>query len=149
MNYLDFANYQDLPVAHRNRMSTLLESLFVETDAQLGAARPTMQSKEVLIQHWRRGARARVAIDNNVVAGFVLYYPSSDSFFVDWLVVDKDSRRQGIGSELITTIRDRASRRNALSVLLDVPPKNKGARQFYKKLGFCYDGPGSMVLPIY
>lgn len=149
MNYLDFATYQDIPVVYRTRMSTLLASLFNEVDAQLGSPRPTMQSKEVLVQHWRRGTRARLAIENNVVLGFILYYPDHDSFFVDWLVVDINHRRRGIGSELITTVRDRASRRNATSVLLDVPSKNKGARQFYKKLGFCYDGPESMVLPLY
>ena len=67
----------------------------------------------------------------------VVFAPRNDGFFIYDLFVGESSRNQGIGSELLQFVLDRASK---LPVRLAVAKGNIGAQRLYSKNGFVIDG---------
>lgn len=56
-------------------------------------------------------------------------------WWVDMLAVNKDSRRQGVGSALLDTLRERAKQQSVKRLFLMAPEWNEATLSFYESAG--------------
>ena len=56
-------------------------------------------------------------------------------FYLQSIAVNPECRGEGIGSQLIEAIEERAANTNATRIVLDVAAKNEGARRLYERRG--------------
>jgi ribosomal protein S18 acetylase RimI-like enzyme len=62
-------------------------------------------------------------------------HPFSGEFYVEYLIVDKAFRSQGIGTMLMGAVEKRAREIGSPRLTLDLAAKNDGGRRFYERLG--------------
>lgn len=83
-------------------------------------------------------------VEDNKIIGVLLVEKQEKSlpilknrsvYFVDDIVVDKNSRHKGIGKKLYNYLLEKAKQNNISSIELDVWAFNKNATRFYKSLG--------------
>ncbi len=91
----------------------------------------------ILIDIYNLGAGFLVAQQDNIVVGYIIFWIRyEDEGHIISLAVDKDYRRMGIGAELVEYAIDIFRKCNIREIKLEVRIGNKGAREFYTKLGF-------------
>ena len=74
------------------------------------------------------------------INGFVIARCSSGEWEIENVVVVPDRQRQGIATEMVRDLVERAHASGATSVLLEVRESNLAARQLYKRVGFSQQG---------
>ena len=81
--------------------------------------------------------------------GYLFAYVAADEADIARVAVLKESRKQGVGSELIKELKKVGQEQDLKKLLLDVRRSNTAARAFYKKHGFTEDGvrPGFYEKP--
>lgn len=81
--------------------------------------------------------------------GYLFAYVAADAADIARVAVLKESRKQGVGSELMKELKKVGQEQELKKLLLDVRRSNTAARAFYKKLGFTEDGvrPGFYEKP--
>lgn len=81
--------------------------------------------------------------------GYLFAYVAADEADIARVAVLKESRKQGVGSELMKELKKVGQEQELKKLLLDVRRSNTAARAFYKKLGFTEDGvrPGFYEKP--
>lgn len=72
--------------------------------------------------------------------GYLFAYVAADEADIARVAVLKESRKQGVGSELIKELKKVGQEQELKKLLLDVRRSNTAARAFYKKHGFTEDG---------
>lgn len=77
-----------------------------------------------------------ITLTANILHGGYTPDIEEDDFYVSALVVDKCSRRKGIGSLLLSKALEMATERKCKRILLDVDRENETARSLYTKFGF-------------
>ena len=73
-----------------------------------------------------------VYIDNNRIIGVLSYLLIYDRVEIEYIVVDNEYKRKGIGSKLLNSINLNGIK----NITLEVRESNKEAINFYKKNGF-------------
>lgn len=73
-------------------------------------------------------------------AGYILAYEAAGEVEIARIAVDKDMRRQGVGSHLLLQLENICEERKIGKLLLDVRESNSAARLFYEEDGFTEDG---------
>ncbi|WP_368041884.1 GNAT family N-acetyltransferase [Burkholderia diffusa] len=71
--------------------------------------------------------------------GFVAFYcndPTTLTLYVTLILVSPEHRRTGLGEHLLNAAFERARARGFTRCRLEVHPDNRGARNFYSRLGF-------------
>lgn len=81
--------------------------------------------------------------------GYLFAYVAADEADIARVAVLKESRKQGVGSELMKELKKVGQEQELKKLLLDVRRSNTAARTFYKKHGFTEDGvrPGFYEKP--
>ncbi|MCI6467172.1 MAG: tRNA (adenosine(37)-N6)-threonylcarbamoyltransferase complex dimerization subunit type 1 TsaB [Faecalicatena sp.] len=74
------------------------------------------------------------------IIGYLLAYDAAGEAEIARIAVDKDVRRQGIGSLLMLELENICEERKIKKLLLDVRESNMDARSFYEEDGFTEDG---------
>ena len=91
----------------------------------------------ILIDIYNLGAGFLVAQQDNIVVGYIIFWIRyEDEGHIISLAVDRNYRRTGIGAELVEYAIDIFKKCNIREIKLEVRVGNKGAREFYEKLGF-------------
>lgn len=75
-----------------------------------------------------------------MVLGFIIALCASADWEIENVVVERNRRRQGTGSQLLRELLSRAREQQAASLLLEVRESNIAARQMYTKMGFGEQG---------
>lgn len=97
-------------------------------------------------QHEKESGFLLVCLIDDEIVGFVLaeIHPMPDLPFltkmtrcrIATIVVSDDHQRKGIGTALYNRVCTIAKKRGAVEIGLEVISYNKGAQEFYQKLGF-------------
>ena len=74
-------------------------------------------------------------IDNNVV-GYLGVLDAIDTYEIIGIAVDKNFQNQGVGKELLGSIKKLAEEKGIKLIALEVDVSNKNAIEFYKNSGF-------------
>lgn len=74
------------------------------------------------------------------VIGYVIFWLVADEVHIANLAVHPQFRRSGMGTKLLKTVFDQASRHRAKIITLEVNEKNVSARDLYRKFGFAQVG---------
>ena len=74
------------------------------------------------------------------VLGFILIRCAADEAEILTIAVDKSSRKQGIGRELLTEQAERLRRIRVRKLFLEVDEDNAAARKLYSNFGFAQVG---------
>jgi ribosomal-protein-alanine N-acetyltransferase len=91
----------------------------------------------ILIDIYNLGAGFLVAQQDNIVVGYIIFWIRyEDEGHIISLAVDKNYRRKGIGAELVNYAVDIFKKCNVREIKLEVRIGNRGARKFYKEMGF-------------
>ena len=91
----------------------------------------------ILIDIYNLGAGFLVAQQDNIVVGYIIFWIRyEDEGHIISIAVDKDYRRNGIGAELVNYAIDIFKKCNIKEIKLEVRVGNRGAMEFYTKLGF-------------
>lgn len=95
-----------------------------------------------LADEWKQRSATFVAFVGSVVVGYicVLEHSHATTAWVTDLVVDAESRRQGIGSALLRAAQDWAVSRGDREIFIEMPSKNYPAIRLASKLGFEFCG---------
>jgi len=72
----------------------------------------------------------------NAIAGFIVARVVDSEWEIENIVVNPNSRRQGIAMQLLKEIRGLAESENAAKIFLEVRQSNTAARALYQKCGF-------------
>jgi ribosomal-protein-alanine N-acetyltransferase len=81
-----------------------------------------------------------VALENEIVVGYVISRGVNSSGHVIAIAVDPEKRKREIGKTLMMETMKRLKRFGANNVWLEVRISNHDAIEFYKKLGFVKGG---------
>jgi ribosomal-protein-alanine N-acetyltransferase len=81
-------------------------------------------------------AASWVALENAHVVGYLVTIWAADEIHLVNLAVHTDRRRQGIGSELMNLLMEKARTQNMRAIFLEVRRKNRAAIEFYHRFGF-------------
>lgn len=81
-------------------------------------------------------SRYFVAIQDDSVLGFAGIWKSVDEYHITNIVVRKDLRKKGIGSQLLEKLIEVAKSEKVTSLTLEVNTNNLSAKKLYKKYGF-------------
>lgn len=81
-----------------------------------------------------------VAEKDGIVVGYVISRVVSDRGHVLAIAVDPKHRKKGIGRALMDVVEERLRESKAREIWLEVRVSNRGAIEFYKKLGFVERG---------
>ena len=95
-----------------------------------------------LADEWMLRSATLVALADNMPVGYacVLEHSHATTAWVTDLVVDKDSRRRGIGSALLNAAQVWASERSDRDIFLEMTSKNYPAIRLAIKFGFEFCG---------
>jgi [ribosomal protein S18]-alanine N-acetyltransferase len=81
-----------------------------------------------------------VAEDNGRVVGFLLcdetFETDEQSAYIEWLAVDEEHRRRGLGRRLTEAALARVAALGKTRVVLEVAAPNAGSRKLFEQLGF-------------
>jgi len=91
----------------------------------------------ILVDIYNLGAGFLVAQENNRVVGYIIFWIKyEDEGHIISIAVEKNYRRQDVGSKLVETSLEAFKKFNVKIIKLEVRIGNKGARKFYSKMGF-------------
>jgi ribosomal-protein-alanine N-acetyltransferase len=91
----------------------------------------------ILIDIYNLGAGFLVAQQDNIVVGYIIFWIRyEDEGHIISLAVDKKYRKKGVGIELVEYAINIFTKCNVREIKLEVRIGNKGAREFYEKMGF-------------
>jgi [ribosomal protein S18]-alanine N-acetyltransferase len=91
----------------------------------------------ILVEIYNLGAGFLVAQEDNSIVGYIIFWIRfEDEGHIISIAVDKKYRRKGVGSKLVETTMEIFKKYSVKTIKLEVRIGNKGARKFYKKLGF-------------
>jgi [ribosomal protein S18]-alanine N-acetyltransferase len=91
----------------------------------------------ILVDIYNLGAGFLVAQENNRVVGYIIFWIKyEDEGHIISIAVDKNHRRQDVGSKLVETSLEAFKKFDVKVIKLEVRIGNKGARKFYTKMGF-------------
>jgi ribosomal-protein-alanine N-acetyltransferase len=85
-------------------------------------------------------ARSLLAVIDEDIIGYVLYWLLPDEVDIHNLAVHRPFRRQGIARALLKRVIHQAESRGSLRVTLEVRRSNTGAQKLYESLGFRITG---------
>ncbi len=88
----------------------------------------------------RRDAEALVAVRQDGVVGYAIYWWVADQAELGNVAVSASARGQGTGGALVQAVLARAGRRGIREVFLEVRPSNHVAQRLYERLGFAVVG---------
>ena len=77
-----------------------------------------------------------VARDGSRILGFTISRFDDHLIWLEWLVVNSDSRRRGVASALIQKLIETAPKRNAHKIWCDTRTTNEPAKSTFRKNGF-------------
>ena len=80
--------------------------------------------------------RDRVSDAPPHLLAFLVAHRVDNEWELENIVVGEESRRRGVGTELLRRFIDHARTQNANAIYLEVRQSNQTARAFYRKLGF-------------
>ena len=91
----------------------------------------------ILIDIYNLGAGFLVAQHDNIVVGYIIFWIRyEDEGHIISLAVDEKYRKKNMGRELVDYAIDIFTKCDVREIKLEVRIENKGARKFYKKIGF-------------
>ena len=95
-----------------------------------------------LADEWTQRSATFIALVGDAPVGYacVLEHSHATTVWITDLVVDAESRRQGVGSALLNAAQDWASSRSARDIFLEMPSKNYPAIRLALKFGFEFCG---------
>lgn len=95
-----------------------------------------------LADEWTQRSVTFIALDGDNPAGYacVLEHSHATTAWITDLVVDKESRRRGIGGALLNAAQDWASSRSDRDIFLEMTSKNYPAIRLALKFGFEFCG---------
>ena len=95
-----------------------------------------------LADEWTQRSVTLIALAEGLSVGYacILEHSHATTAWVTDLVVDKGSRRQGIGSALLNAAQDWASSRSDRDIFLEMTSKNYPAIRLAHKFGFEFCG---------
>ncbi len=70
----------------------------------------------------------------------------AETFFLNWLFVKEEERMNGIGSDILKTVRDIAERSGAKQMIVKFPDDNEETKLFFEKRGFDFTKSKRTVL---
>lgn len=100
--------------------------------------RETLEELAFGTNHW---FEAIVAADAEQILGFAAFsqnfelHTNSRALHISDLIVADNHRRQGVGDELLSAVRDIAAERSCKILKLEVWAENKAANTFYSERG--------------
>jgi ribosomal-protein-alanine N-acetyltransferase len=83
-----------------------------------------------------RYATTLVALEDDLIAGFIIGFASGGTGFIYTLDVHPDYRRKGIGTMLISALEERLRAERAKRVRLEAALNNLAALALYRKSGY-------------
>jgi len=91
----------------------------------------------ILIDIYNLGAGFLVAQHYNIVVGYIIFWIKYENEgHIISLAVDKKYRKKGVGKKLVDHAITLFERCNVKEIKLEVRIGNRGARKFYRKIGF-------------
>jgi ribosomal protein S18 acetylase RimI-like enzyme len=95
-----------------------------------------------LAEDWKQRSATFVALAGDVPIGYasILEHSRGTTAWITDLVVDTESRRQGVGSALLNAAQDWALSRSDRSIFLEMPSKNSPAIRLAHKFGYEFCG---------
>ena len=91
----------------------------------------------IILDVYNLGAGFLVAQQDNIVVGYIIFWIRyEDEGHIISLAVDKNYRKRGIARELVKNAINIFTKCNVSEIKLEVRISNKGAREFYLKMGF-------------
>ena len=83
-------------------------------------------------------SRFRIALIYAMIASMLRFLHTYDDgdYYIEFLAVDETQRGQGIGSQLLQAMEDRAHANKCTHLAIDVARHNDTARRLYKRHGF-------------
>jgi ribosomal-protein-alanine N-acetyltransferase len=83
-----------------------------------------------------RYATTLVALEDDIIAGFIIGFASGGTGFIYTLDVHPDYRRKGIGSMLISALEKKLHEKRAKRIRLEAALNNPAALALYRKAGY-------------
>lgn len=83
-----------------------------------------------------RYATTLVALEDGLMAGFIIGFASGGTGFIYTLDVHPDYRRRGIGSMLVFALEERLCEKGAKRIRLEAALNNPAALVLYRKAGY-------------
>jgi ribosomal-protein-alanine N-acetyltransferase len=83
-----------------------------------------------------RYATTLVALEDDVIAGFIIGFADGETGFIYTLDVHPDYRKKGIGSMLISALEEKLHARRAKRIRLEAALNNPAALALYRKAGY-------------
>ena len=80
--------------------------------------------------------RVTLVADHGNLAGFLVASAIDAEWEIENVIVEQNTRRQGLGRKLVLKLLDQARKQKAGSVFLEVRESNLAARNLYQGLGF-------------
>lgn len=91
----------------------------------------------ILKDIYNLGAGFLVAQQDNIIQGYIIFWIRfEDEGHIISLAVDKNHRRKQVGSQLVDMAKDIFTKYGLKNIKLEVRAENKGARNFYQRMGF-------------
>ncbi|MDD3753673.1 MAG: ribosomal protein S18-alanine N-acetyltransferase [Methanobacterium sp.] len=96
----------------------------------------------VLVDIYNLGAGFLVAQQDNMVVGYIIFWIrfENDGHIIS-IAVDKKYRRTKIGTRLVETAQEIFKKYDVENICLEVRKGNRGARKFYRNMGFAERTP--------
>ncbi|MDM7913516.1 MAG: GNAT family N-acetyltransferase [Methanotrichaceae archaeon] len=89
-----------------------------------------------MFAHLIRYAITLVALENDIIVGFIIGFVSGGTGFIYTLDVHPDYRRKGIGSMLISALEENLRADGAKRIRLEAALDNPAALVLYRKAGY-------------
>ncbi len=83
-----------------------------------------------------RYATTLVAIEDDLIAGFIIGFASGGTGFIYTLDVHPDYRRKGIGAMLVSALEEKLRAERAKRIRLEAALNNPAALALYRKAGY-------------
>jgi ribosomal protein S18 acetylase RimI-like enzyme len=129
-----------------HRLDIRFDTIRLPRSMQVGYPR----SPDELLEHWHQeGCFLVVQNTLDEVIGFIDAQPhfAQGLLWISNLIVDKNNRRQGIGTLLLKSARRWAEQQQLRRMMLEVQTKNYPAISFAQKLGFKFCGYNERYYP--
>jgi len=123
----------------RSAVVALIIELFDHLHASSGKD-PWMSTEQAqeFLDEWLEGGPIFVLEEDGVVAALARLREDHGVYWVEDLVVQRDKRRQGLGSQLLLWVEHWVQERGAEALFLDIVPSNLASLDFYLENGYCY-----------
>jgi [ribosomal protein S18]-alanine N-acetyltransferase len=84
--------------------------------------------------------RVTLVVEQGTITGFLVASAINAEWEIENVLVEQNTRRQGLGRKLVLKLLDQARKQKAVSVFLEVRESNLAARNLYLSLGFTQIG---------